>query len=89
MLPAYRGLGGHPGMYAASLREDFFLHGDASGAREVLMRHRGETVRLNLPDPDVCFDVDTPEDLAIAGDPGARWARVERMVEERRGGHVR
>jgi molybdenum cofactor cytidylyltransferase len=89
LLPAYKGLGGHPGLYAASLREEFFLHGDLNGARDVLLRHRSSTVRLNLPDPDVCFDVDTPEDVSIAMDPGARWARVERQVEERRVGRVR
>jgi molybdenum cofactor cytidylyltransferase len=84
VLPAYRGLGGHPGMYAASLRADFFAHGDTHGAREILARHRGRTVRLSVPDPDVCFDVDTPDDLRAAPDPSARWARVEKDVEERK-----
>lgn len=81
VLPAYRGLGGHPGAFAAALHADFFRHGDREGAREILLRHRAETVRLNLPEPDICFDIDTPEDLAAAMDPGARWARVEAQVE--------
>lgn len=85
VLPAYRGLGGHPGAFAASLHDEFFRHGDREGAREVLVRHRSDTVRLNLPEPDICFDIDTPEDLAAAMDPSARWARVEAQVEERRG----
>ena len=80
----YQGLGGHPGAYAARMRGEFFLHGDTAGAREVIQRHRQKTVRLNVPDPDVCFDVDTPEDLRIALDPGARWARVQREADERR-----
>lgn len=80
-LPAYRGLGGHPGLYDQSLSQDFFLNGDTSGAREILLRHQQDTVRMNVHDPDVCFDIDTPEDLAIATDPGARWARVEQKVE--------
>ena len=84
VLPAYRGLGGHPGMYAASLRPEFFARGDTQGTREVLARHRERTVRLAVHDPDVCFDVDTPEDLRAAADPSARWARVERDVEERK-----
>lgn len=84
VIPTYRGLGGHPGMYAAELAQDFFLHGDRQGAREILMRYRDATVRLAVHDPDVCFDVDRPGDLAIAGDPGARWARVEEKVEARR-----
>ncbi len=81
VLPTYRGLGGHPGIFHKSLHGDFFLNGDDSGAREILLKHREETVRLNMADPDVCFDVDTPEDLAIAMDAGARWAAVEKKVE--------
>ena len=39
---------------------------------------------MAVPDPDICFDVDTPEDYDMAMDAGARWARVEREIEERR-----
>ncbi len=85
VLPAYRGLGGHPGAFAASLRDEFFRHGDREGAREILLRHRAETVRVNLPEPDVCFDVDTPEDLAGALDPAVRWARVDARAEAKSG----
>ena len=86
VIPTYQGLGGHPGMYAEALRNDFFLHGDKNGTREILVRHRADTIRLSVPDPDVCFDIDTEEDLRIAGDPGARWARVEQKVEAKRKG---
>jgi molybdenum cofactor cytidylyltransferase len=84
LVPTYRGLGGHPGMYAADLQQEFNLHGDKHGARDVLMRHRQKTVRLAVPEPDVCFDVDTEADLRIAMDPSARWARVDAMVDEKR-----
>ena len=83
VLPVYRGLGGHPGMYAEPLQKEFFLHGDRQGAREVILRHRERTVRLATHDPDVCFDVDTEDDVRIAMDPGARWARVDAEVESR------
>lgn len=83
VLPTYRGLGGHPGIYAAALQKEFFLHGDASGAKEVLLRHRAKTVRVGVIDPDVCFDIDTDADARIAMDAGARWARVEAEVEAR------
>jgi molybdenum cofactor cytidylyltransferase len=89
LLPAYQGLGGHPGAYSARMRGEFFLHGDTAGAREVIQRHRQKMVRLNVPDPDVCFDVDTPDDLRIALDPGARWARVQREADERRAPRAR
>ncbi len=84
VLPTYRGLGGHPGMYGAALRQEFFAHGDTHGAKEIIRRHAERTIRLKLPDPDVCFDVDTPDDLRAAADPSARWARVERDVESRK-----
>lgn len=84
VIPTYKGMGGHPGLFAAAITDDFLLRGDQNGAREVLMRHKEETVRLSVHDPDVCFDVDTKEDLRIADDPGARWARVERDLEERK-----
>ncbi len=86
--PTYKGLGGHPGLYAARLADDFYLHGDVQGAREVLLRHTKETARIAVHEPDVCFDVDTPADLAIAGDPGARWAKVEAKVEAKRAGRA-
>lgn len=84
VLPSYQGLGGHPGLFSSELSHDFFLRGDESGAREILMRHAKDTVRLHVQDPDVCFDIDTPDDLSIALDPEARRARVDAMVEAKR-----
>jgi molybdenum cofactor cytidylyltransferase len=81
VIPTYKGLGGHPGIYSARLRDDFFLHGDTSGAKEVLLRHRGKTARIAVFDSDICFDVDTEEDVRIAMDTSARWARVEADAE--------
>jgi molybdenum cofactor cytidylyltransferase len=84
VIPTYKGLGGHPGLFSQELREDFFLHGDKRGTREILFRHAKDTVRLHVHDPDVCFDIDSKEDLQIALDAGARWARVEDEVEAKR-----
>ncbi len=84
LIPTYKGLGGHPGVFSGNLREDFFLHGDNVGAREIILRYQVDTVRLHIHEPDVCFDIDTPEDLAIATDASARWARVEAEVEAKK-----
>ncbi len=81
LIPTYKGLGGHPGIFSASLRDDFYMHGDTSGAKEVLLRHRAKTTRIAVFDSDICFDVDTEEDVRIAMDTGARWARVEADAE--------
>ena len=83
LLPVYKGLGGHPGIFSSSLQRDFFLHGDLQGTREILLRHRDKTLRIAVPDPDVCFDVDTEADARIAMDAGARWARVDAEAEAR------
>lgn len=83
LIPTYKGLGGHPGIYGAALHRDFFLHGETHGAKEILLRHRDRTLRLAVPDPDVCFDIDSEGDLRIAMDPGARWARVEDEADAR------
>lgn len=84
VVPSYQGLGGHPGLYAQELSSDFKLRGDTNGAREILIRHQKDTVRLNVHEPDICFDIDTPEDLEMALDAGARWAKVEALVEEKK-----
>jgi len=84
VLPTYQGLGGHPGLFSSELSRDFFLRGNESGAREILMRHAGDTVRMHVQDPDVCFDIDDPDDLSIALDPAARRAQVDAKVRAKR-----
>ena len=84
VIPSFQGLGGHPGLYAQELSADFKLRGGTNGAREILFRHQKDTVRLSVHEPDICFDIDTPEDLEAALDPGARWAKVEALVEEKK-----
>ena len=89
VLPTYHGLGGHPGLFSQSLRNDFFLHGDSSGAREVIFRHQRDLVRVNVQDPDICFDIDRPDDLSIALDAEARRARVDAQVAAKRAQKLR
>lgn len=84
VLPSYQGLGGHPGLFSSDLSQDFFLRGDESGAREILMRHASDTVRMHVQDPDVCFDIDSPEDLSLALDAQARREKVDAKVSAKR-----
>jgi len=84
VLPSYQGLGGHPGLYATDLSQEFFLRGDESGAREIIFRHAAEVVRMHVQDPDVCFDIDTAEDLSMALDEDARRERVDGQVRAKR-----
>lgn len=61
--PAYRGSRGHPVGFAAPYREDLAaLSGDA-GARGVLERDRARIRVVEVEDPGVLRDIDTPGDL--------------------------
>ncbi|KKW67168.1 hypothetical protein AAV94_12175 [Lampropedia cohaerens] len=68
VVPSYLGQRGHPVGFAAAYRQALLcLHG-AGGARSVAARAeaQGQMVVLPLQDAGVVFDVDTPEDLALA-----------------------
>lgn len=64
VFPRYEGRRGHPVLFprrlVGELRE---LRGDR-GARAVLERHRDEALALDVEDPGVCLDIDTPRDYA-------------------------
>lgn len=61
--PCYRQQRGHPVGFAAGMREELEnLHGD-QGARSVLQRHRQAMCLLEVDDPGILADIDTPRDL--------------------------
>jgi molybdenum cofactor cytidylyltransferase len=59
VVPAYRGVRGHPVLFPASLFPELLRLAGDRGAREVLERHPPAVVPLDLPAPP---DVDTPAD---------------------------
>jgi molybdenum cofactor cytidylyltransferase len=62
--PYFRARRGHPVGVAARFREELArLEGDA-GARDILIRHASEIVKIPVGDPAVLRDIDTPGDLA-------------------------
>lgn len=63
VVPAYRGKRGHPVAFARAVWPELLGADDARGARSVV-RADAERVRvLDLDDPGVLIDVDTPADL--------------------------
>lgn len=61
--PAYRGERGHPAGIAASYRAELLaLQGDA-GARNIIKRDAALLQQIEVDDPGVLHDVDTPADL--------------------------
>lgn len=63
VAPAYRGERGHPVGLSARFRAQLeALRGD-EGARSVLKEHAGLVKLIEVDDPGVCRDIDTPDDL--------------------------
>jgi molybdenum cofactor cytidylyltransferase len=61
--PAYRGERGHPVGLSARFRRDLeALRGD-EGARSVLQLNHDAVTLIDVDDPGVCRDIDTPDDL--------------------------
>jgi molybdenum cofactor cytidylyltransferase len=63
VAPAYRGERGHPVGVSARFRAQLeALRGD-EGARSVLIQNAGLVKLIEVDDPGVCRDIDTPADL--------------------------
>ncbi|MDT3697789.1 MAG: nucleotidyltransferase family protein [Thermincola sp.] len=63
VAPYYQGKRGNPVLFDLCLRDEFdSLEGDA-GAREIIFRHPEILHQVNVTDPGILLDVDTPEDL--------------------------
>jgi molybdenum cofactor cytidylyltransferase len=63
VAPAYQGKRGHPVGLSARFRSQLeALHGD-EGARALLKEHASLVTLIEVDDPGVCCDIDTPADL--------------------------
>jgi molybdenum cofactor cytidylyltransferase len=65
--PFHRGRRGHPVGFGAACRAELAALDGDEGARAVLARH--PPARLEVDDPGILFDVDTPADLAGGAGP--------------------
>lgn len=71
-VPVYHGQWGHPVVMRRGLFGSVMdLSGD-HGARAVLKAHRERVVEVPMEDPAILLDLDTPEELALARQNGAR-----------------
>ena len=65
--PVYGGRGGHPMIFGAALLPELAaITEESEGLREVTRRHASDIYKLELDDPVVRVDVNTPEDLQAA-----------------------
>jgi len=60
--PRFRGKGGHPLMFSGALKEQLAtINEDTQGMREIFRRYREKVTNIELQDPMVCLDINTPE----------------------------
>jgi CTP:molybdopterin cytidylyltransferase MocA len=62
--PVHQGKHGHPVIFSRVLFDDLRLADPSTGARAVVHAHAGLIVDVEVNDPGVLSDVDTPEDYA-------------------------
>ena len=65
IVPSHRGRRGHPALFAAETIPELFTARPEEGARAVVHAH-ADRVELEVDDPGVVTDIDTPEDHARA-----------------------
>ena len=65
--PRHRGRGGHPLVFSTSLREELAgTSEERQGIREVFRRHHGEVNEVEIDDPMIRLDLNTPDDYERA-----------------------
>ena len=64
IVPRFEGRGGHPTFFPRTLFAALLALPDDAGARGLFERHPEAVVRIDVDDPGVRHDVDTPEDYA-------------------------
>lgn len=62
VLPIHAGRRGHPVLFARRVFEEIRRAPDGVGARQVVWDHGGDLLEVEVPDPGIHRDVDTPED---------------------------
>ncbi len=62
--PTYRGERGHPVGFSARFRDELLALTGDEGAKSILAAHRSELTLIEVADPGILRDIDTPTDLA-------------------------
>lgn len=70
VVPVHAGRRGHPVLFASRIKDELLAAPDAVGARAVVAAHEDAVRAVEVHDPGVVADVDTPEAYArIVGKP--------------------
>lgn len=66
-IPTYKGKGGHPIIVAPALLAELgSIDEESLGIKAVVRRHEADVCRLEVADPEVLWDLNTPEDYQAA-----------------------
>jgi molybdenum cofactor cytidylyltransferase len=66
-VPRYRGRGGHPTVFGNTLYDEMLaIEEETLGLRDVVQRHRGEVLHLDLEEPTVTLDINDKTAYAAA-----------------------
>ncbi len=88
-VPTYRGVEGNPVLLDRGLAAEAETITGDRGYRELRARLRGETVEIEVEDPGVVLDLDTPEELARARAATDAGVPLEDLVRSPTGPAVR
>jgi molybdenum cofactor cytidylyltransferase len=62
VLPVHRGRRGHPVLFSRAVFDEIRRAPESVGARQVVWDHQGDLLEVEVPDPGIGRDVDTPGD---------------------------
>lgn len=72
--PRFEGKGGHPLMFSRTLKEQLAtINEDTQGMREIFRLYREKVTNIELQEPMVCLDINTPE----------QYRRAKQMYSDR------
>ena len=71
IYPRYKGRRGHPPLIAGTYLPEILGEAPAGGLRELLARHAEDARNIEVADPGILVDLDTPDDYqeSLRGDP--------------------
>ena len=61
VVPVYRGKRGHPTLFSAKLSPELLRAPEGEGARAVVHAHEKALVEVEVDDPGILTDIDTPQ----------------------------
>ena len=72
--PRFEGKGGHPLMFSRTLKEQLAtINEDTQGMRDIFRLYREKVTNIELQEPMVCLDINTPE----------QYRRAKQMYSDR------